>query len=140
MLADFRASSRLTGKNAVDIATSVTPVLEAVAGGCDDLADVRVVFDWIQYRENFREIVDLRPVTQGQDLTPGQEVTSVPLEHPAPLGVSPYQAEVAVDIRRSGGVPDLKQLTTSRLRGGDTDRIAPWFVDDPTSSEHGRGW
>lgn len=123
MLADFRASSRLTGKNAVDIATSVTPVLEAVAGGCDDLADVRVVFDWIQYRENFREIVDLRPVTQGQDLTPGQEVTSVPLEHPAPLGVSPYQAEVAVDIRRSGGVPDLKQLTTSRLRGGDDGRI-----------------
>ena len=117
MLVDFRAGSRLTGKNAVDITTSVTPVLEALAGTCDDLVGVRVVCDWIQYRDNFREIVDLRPVTRGPELTSGRS------ERPAPLGVPPYQMEVAVDVRRSGGVADLKQLTNGRLHGGSDGRV-----------------
>jgi hypothetical protein len=117
MLVDFRAGTRLTGKNAVDITTSVTPVLEALAGGCDDLAGVRVVCDWIQYRQNFRDIVDLRPVTRGPEL-PADAAGQA-----APLGVPPYQVEVAVDMRRSGAVADLKTLTNGRLHGGDDGRV-----------------
>jgi hypothetical protein len=112
MLIDFRAGSRLTGKNAVDITTSLTPVLEALAADCADLAGVRVVCDWIQYRENFREIVDLRPVSGSPEPASGRGA------QPGPAADPPYQVEVAVDIRRSGAVPDLRQLASARLRGG----------------------
>ena len=67
MLVDFRPHARLLGASPVSLATSVSPVLEALAesaAGPDsaDLSRVRVICDWIQYRENFRGVVDVRPI------------------------------------------------------------------------------
>ena len=40
-------------------AASSAPVVEALAASAVDLSRVRVVCDWIQYRDNFREVADL---------------------------------------------------------------------------------
>ena len=105
MLVDFRPHARLRGKNPVDITAAVTPVLDALREDAADLDRVRVVCDWVQYRENFRDVVDVRPVVG----RPGRD-----------------ELEIAVDVRRSAGVP-LQELTAARLRGDEAGRV---FLDD----------
>jgi hypothetical protein len=71
------------------------PVTAALAG----TPRARVVCDWVQYRENFRDVVDVRQVLpEGSGL------------------------EVAVDARRAGQVP-LGELTAERLRGPPAGRV-----------------
>jgi hypothetical protein len=118
MLIDFRPDARLRGKNPVDFATVVAPVLDALASGQADLSGVRVVCDWVQYKENFRDVVEVRPILSGAARPPGRLA--------APAGVRAYDLEVAVDIRRSAGV-DLKELAKARLAGEDAGRV---FLDD----------
>ncbi|WP_143172172.1 hypothetical protein [Pseudonocardia thermophila] len=91
----------------MDLATSLLPVVEALAEADVDLAKVRVVSDWVQYRENFREVVDLRPILHSVPAAAGVPVS---------LGVREDDLEVAVDVRRSQDAP-LKELTAALLRG-----------------------
>jgi hypothetical protein len=66
MLIEFRPHARLRGTSPVEFAASVTPVVEALAeagdAGYDDLGRARVTCDWVQYRENFRDVVEVRPL------------------------------------------------------------------------------
>jgi hypothetical protein len=62
MLVDLRPHARLRGKTPVDLTTSVTPVLEALGEDDADLDRVRVVCDWVQYKQSFRDVVDVRPI------------------------------------------------------------------------------
>jgi hypothetical protein len=126
MLIDFRPDARLRGKNPVDFASVVAPVLDALASGQADLSGVRVVCDWVQYKENFRDVVDVRPILSGAASTRGAGGTGGAGQLAAPAGVRAYDIEVAVDIRRSGGV-DLKELATARMGGESTERV---FLDD----------
>jgi hypothetical protein len=96
VLVDFRPHGRLRGKQPVDLTTSVVPVVEALSEGAADLARVRIVCDWVQYRENFRDVVELRPILH----TARQRDDDL---------------EVAVDVRRSADVP-LKEQTAALLR------------------------
>jgi len=105
VLVDFRPHARLRGKNPVDITAAGTPVLDALREDAADLDRVRVVCDWVQYRENFRDVVDVRPVVG----RPGRD-----------------ELEIAVDVRRSAGVR-LQDLTAARLRGDEAGRV---FLDD----------
>ncbi|MQA96867.1 MAG: hypothetical protein GEV11_20305 [Streptosporangiales bacterium] len=82
MLVDIRPSARLSGPEPIDVAAVLGPVLEALREDGVDLERVRVVCDWIQYRNNFRQPVDLRPVLAAPD--------------------APEDLEVAVDLRRCG--------------------------------------
>ncbi|MBW0118770.1 SAM-dependent methyltransferase [Pseudonocardia abyssalis] len=93
----------------MDIGATVVPVLEALSDSPVDLGKVRVVADWVQYRENFRDVVDLRPILH----TP---VARGPAEAvPVPMGTREDDVEIAVDVRRSGDVP-LRELAADRLR------------------------
>ena len=96
MLIDFRPHARLRGRHPVDVGAVVSPVIDALARDQADLGRVRIVCDWVQYRENFRDIVDVRPVM------------SCPASPPA------FDLEIAVDVRRSGGAA-LADLTSARL-------------------------
>jgi hypothetical protein len=116
MLIDFRPHARLRGKNPVDIGTSVNPLLDALAEATADLSGVRVVCDWVQYRENFRDVVDVRPILSCPGPRDGDD------RPPAPAGVPAYDMEIAVDVRRSGGVL-LKGLTAARLRKDPGDQV-----------------
>src|SRR5712691_1526375 len=94
MLIDFRPHTRLRGRSAVDFGSAVGPLIDALAGDQADLGGVRIVCDWVQYRENFRDIVEVRPIVSGP--------AAGPAAGPA--------LEIAVDIRRSGEVA-LAELT-----------------------------
>lgn len=119
MLVDFRPHSRLRGTKPVDITTALVPVVEALRDGSADLAKVRLVCDWVQYRENFRDVVEVRRILGG----PGRLPDVGPVVVPA--GVRDDDMEIAVDVRRSEQVP-LKELTSALLGSdadGDPDRL-----------------
>jgi hypothetical protein len=63
MLIELRASDdRLRGPKAIDAAPILTSAYRAIADSLSDLSRVRVVADFIQYRQNFRDPVELRQV------------------------------------------------------------------------------
>lgn len=110
MLVDFRPHSRLRGTKPLDITTALVPVVEALSEDSADLSKVRLVCDWVQYKENFRDVVELRPILSWPERLPGADPVVVP------AGVRDDDMEIAVDVRRSAGVP-LKELTTQLLAG-----------------------
>ncbi|GAA0440759.1 hypothetical protein Acor_12290 [Acrocarpospora corrugata] len=97
MLIDFRPHARLRADQPVDLMASVAPVVAALADSAWDLSRVRVVCDWVQYRENFRDVVDARPIMSAPGCRP--------------------DLEVAVDVRR-GGEAALGSLAAACLSGG----------------------
>jgi hypothetical protein len=94
---EVRPIEKLRGEGAIDVGHALSPVIDALCREDVDLANVRVVCDWIQYRNNFREPVVARPI----------------LDH---------GLEVAVDVRRAAEV-DLGQATGAALHSNGTDRI-----------------
>jgi hypothetical protein len=113
MLIDFRPHARLRGKSPIEFADCVVPVVQALGDGPVDLDRARIVCDWVQYRANFRDAVDIRPILPRADAT-GAE--------PAVPGTPAGEFEVAVDARRSASV-DLRALTGARLREQAGERV-----------------
>jgi hypothetical protein len=114
---------RLRGPKAVDAAPVLTSVLHAARDGSVDLARLRVVCDWIQYKQNFRDPLGLR------------------LVEPWPLEAARARSngdgeqadrtawEIAIDLRRAsnGSLDDLLRT----VLGGEIDAIGhvplePW--------------
>ena len=89
MYIDVRADRKL--RDSADARAAFSPVMEAVCSSTADLSRLRLVFDWIQYRNNFRELAACRPLLDGGG------------EQEAVTGL-----EVAVDLRRS---PDADLAT-----------------------------
>lgn len=125
MLIDFRPHARLRGERRADLGTSVVPVVTALSESEADLARVRVVCDWVQYRNNFRDVVEIRPILHS---APSDGV-------PVPMGVREDDLEVAVDVRRAPHTP-LGEVTTSLLRHG-PDRV---FLEDWTAGSDSCVW
>jgi hypothetical protein len=93
MFIELRASDdRLRGPKAVDAAPIITSAYKAAIGSPADLSRLRIMCDWIQYRQNFRETVELRRMEPW----------------PIDAGVAEGDGaswEVAIDLRRAK--PDL---------------------------------
>src|SRR5207247_6486799 len=53
--------------------SALGPIMEAVCASPADLARLRVVCDWIQYKQNFREAVVSRPVARADSTGPDTE-------------------------------------------------------------------
>ena len=109
MLVDFRPTGKLRGKKPVDVTAALGPVLDALAEDSVDLSRVRVVCDWVQYRNNFRDVVDIRPILAAH----GHEAEVMQVELTAV--VNEDEMEVAIDVSRSDDVP-LKELTQQLIR------------------------
>jgi hypothetical protein len=105
VLVEVRPVSRLRGEKRVDLPSGLAPVLEAlVAEDGVDLGSTRIVCDWIQYKHNFREAVEVRPVLDGSGTG---------------------RLEVALDLRRAA-TSDIGTLTKSALdacRSGVSDHV-----------------
>lgn len=91
MLIDFRPHARLRAERPADLSASVLPVVTALSESKADLSRVRIVCDWVQYRNNFRDVVEIRPILCCADSngSPSADAT---------LGDA---MEVAVDVRRA---------------------------------------
>ncbi|TCK21312.1 hypothetical protein [Pseudonocardia endophytica] len=107
MLVDFRPHTRLRSqKTPITISDSLGPVVDALSESSTDLSRVRVVCDWVQYRQNFRDAVELRPiVSAGSGSVEPQ---------PVPEGVRDDDLEIAIDVRRSAD-HSLRDLTHAAL-------------------------
>jgi hypothetical protein len=99
---DVRPVAKLRGPGAVDVPAALGPVFSALSTSTVDLARLRVVCDWIQYRNSFAEPVVCRPVLAEPE----------PADH-APAELTPAQPqpvrsarqdglEIAIDLRRCG--------------------------------------
>jgi hypothetical protein len=109
MLVDFRPHARLrSGTAPVSVGDSLGPVVDALGESSTDLSRVRVVCDWVQYRQNFRDPVEVRPI-----LPAGH--AGAPPHGPVPEGVREDDLEIAVDVRRSADI-GLRDLTRDVLR------------------------
>jgi hypothetical protein len=116
VLVDVRPVARLRGPNPVRVQAALEPVFDAVCAAEVDLSRVRVVCDWIQYRNSFREPVDYRPVLAGR-------------EEGGPAGHRGL--ELGVDLRRG---PDLDarhalpdQLYVVELGVGNGNQARTWL-------------
>ncbi|MFF4756719.1 hypothetical protein ACWD5R_42645 [Streptomyces sp. NPDC002514] len=92
-----------------------------------DPARVRIVCDWVQYRNSFRDVLEVRPILSGGPAA-GQG-----LQVPADLGEDEF--EIGVDVRRAAGAPvgDL----TAELLSPDPDGV---FLKDWTPGGDGLIW
>ncbi|MDT7556149.1 MAG: hypothetical protein QOI68_619, partial [Pseudonocardiales bacterium] len=120
MLVDFRPHARLRGSKPPDIGASLGPLVQALSEDSADLDKVRVVCDWVQYKQNFREPVDLRPILGLVQRQTGTDPAVLP------VGGREEEMEIAIDVRR-GADPSLKQRAAALLRdraaGGSGDRV-----------------
>ena len=124
MRIDVHPVMKLRGPTAISLTPVLGSVVDALTASTLDLSRVTVRCDWIQYRQNFREPVQLRPVLA--------EVPSGAAE------VGPPQApdralEVAIDLRRSGDVDLGTDLKIALARAGDPAGLPgtvlePWAV------------
>jgi hypothetical protein len=111
VLVEVQPTGRLRGKNAVDLPTALAPVLSALAaddgdGPRVDLSRLRLVCDWVQYRNSFRLPVELRPIVS-------------PAAGAGPRNGSGAPLELALDLRRTGGVDaadEVAAATAAALR------------------------
>jgi hypothetical protein len=131
MLVEFRPHTRLrAARDPVDFGATLGPVVDALTGACTDLARVRVVADWIQYRANFREPVSVRPFT-----TSAASIDDEPGHDPAPMSptVRDDDLELALDVRRCAALDatELRHLAETALRGVDRVPLEGW---GPTSA------
>ena len=111
MLIELRASDdRLRGPKALDAAPILTSAYKAVADSAIDLSNTRVICDFIQYRQNFRDAVELRRVEPWRIEPNGRN------EHDEGY-------EIAIDLRRARAEQVGASITTA-LSPDPPDRIA----------------
>jgi hypothetical protein len=112
MLIEVRASDeRLRGPKAIDAAPIITSAYKAVAESEADLSRLRVVCDFIQYRQNFRDPVELR------------EVQPWIIDAITPT-IDGHSWEISIDLRRAK--PDLVEtdIKGALANGGNSQRLA----------------
>lgn len=100
MLIDIRASDRLRGEDAEGVGPLLAALVSAAARSGADLSRLRVVLDWVQYRQSFREMVAARSILPSA------------LQADSGDGAA---TELAVDLRRALRAPDLEQRLLAAL-------------------------
>ncbi|HLF76932.1 MAG TPA: SAM-dependent methyltransferase [Dehalococcoidia bacterium] len=97
MQIDIRSTDRLRGKTPVELGPILASLATAARDSSQDLTKLRVVLDWVQYRQSFRPIVDVRTILPS-----------------ALAGEAGPSYELAIDLRRAGNA-DLDSLIPAAL-------------------------
>jgi hypothetical protein len=120
MRIDLHPVARLRGKNPLDVTAALSPVIDAISASSEDLTRVNVVCDWIQYRSNFRQVADYRPVlatpwrSAGQVIPGPADPASGPEAGSAEIVTPETALEIAIDLRRAAGA-DLRAAVSEML-------------------------
>ncbi|MCX6464808.1 MAG: hypothetical protein NTW05_14655 [Pseudonocardiales bacterium] len=107
----------MRGEGAVDVTAALDPVLRVLCGTGDadgdppavDLARVRLVCDWIQYRHSFREPIEVRTI---------EPATAAANGHAPRCAV-----EIAIDLRR--GADEIRAAAPRVLRATAAEPAVP---------------
>jgi hypothetical protein len=117
---NVRPVAKLRGQAAISVPALLGPVLDSLTASNLDLREVSVVCDWIQYRSNFREPVQLRRV----------------LAEPTPPGAEPRAdvpdrgLEIAIDLR-AGADTDLGAALKDALASHGDPASTPGVLLEP---------
>jgi hypothetical protein len=128
---DVRPVKKL--RETADAQAVFSPVIEAVCASPADLSRLRVVFDWIQYRNNFREAAVCRPLlaSGGAPYPPG--VAGATQGEHAHTETEETGLEIAIDLRRCRDA-DLatlaKEAIADHMAAGSSRRVVlePWVA------------
>ncbi len=110
MHVDVKPVGRLRGADRMPVMTLLEPVLDALCAGPVDLSRLSVVCDWIQYRANFREIADFRPILAAPWRTAADhDGNGFDADQGGEQGPAEAALEIALDLRRctDADVPSL---------------------------------
>ena len=97
--------------------SALGPIMEAVCASPADLGRARVVCDWIQYKQNFREAVVSRPVAD-------------------PADTADTEVEIAFDLRRCADIApeNLTAHVKQALAEDQVSRACPWSRGCPAGT------
>jgi hypothetical protein len=96
---DIRPVAKLRGGSPVNVPAALGPLFDALSSTAVDLSTLRVVCDWIQYRNNFSEAVQCRPVLAERPPRPAT----------GDAQAAEIALEIGIDLRRCG---DADMATT----------------------------
>ncbi|GEM_PF-338163 len=115
----IRSTDRLRGPKALDLGPVFGALLAAAQESPLDLARLRVVGDWVQYKQNFREPVDARLICPTATASARAYRAGLDAEAEAGTDISASGLELGVDLRRANAadLPDLFRQALSL--GGD---------------------
>jgi hypothetical protein len=134
MMIDLRAAPRMRGKTPIEPVPAIESLLAELAVADVDLTRMRVVCDWIQYKENFRVPVALRPVLA--DLPALAAAEGDAAAESAGSESANGTLEIAVDLRRATAAElgtELKRALAAYAAGATQPpgvALEPWA---PTS-------
>src|SRR3954447_5287413 len=115
MMVELRSSDRLRGPKALDVGPVLTSVLHAARDGTVDLSRLRVVCDWVQYKNSFREPIARRPILLSSfDSAQARRNGNGHPESEA--------CELAIDLRRTNGT-EVDGVMTAALNGTPADGV-----------------
>ncbi len=104
-------NERIRGPKSVDPAPVLAEVLETARQSSVDLAHLRVVCDWIQYKQNFRDPVGVRVIEPWAT-------------HRSPANADQVALELAIDLRRATPESVPQQVSALLEDGGQgKDRV-----------------
>ena len=99
MRIDIRPVAKLRGGSPVNVPAALGPLFDALTSTAVNLSTLRVVCDWIQYRNNFSEPVQCRPVLAERPPRPAT----------GDAQAAEIALEIGIDLRRCG---DADMATT----------------------------
>ena len=132
MLVEVRPVSRLRGPDPVRVMAQLGPVIDTLCASTVDLSRLTVVCDWIQYRANFRDVAELRPVLASRVPSGAEVGDEEPREgQPPDERTGDVALELALDLRRcnEADLPAaIGQLLREHADPGVRSRVAiePW--------------
>src|ERR1700735_4993721 len=108
MLVSLRPTDRLRKGNGEAVQSVLGSILHAVGDESLDLEKLRIVCDWVQYKNSFRDPVEIRPILNGG---------------------ATERLEIGVDLRRASGEHDIGvEMARALGRRSESDRhyLEPW--------------
>jgi len=122
---DIRPVAKLRGGGPLNVPAALGPLFDALTSTAVDLSTLRVVCDWIQYRNNFSEPVQCRPVMAERPLGPAT----------GDARAAEIALEIGIDLRRFGDADmamTIKTALAEHANRGNPARtvLEPWV---PTS-------
>jgi hypothetical protein len=111
---EIRSTDRLRGKTPVDLGAILTTLANAARDSSLDLSKLRVVCDWVQYRQSFREAVSLRSI----------------LPSALQAGNGGESFELAIDMRRAGSETLEASIISALARASGKDPGGRQYLED----------